>query len=203
MKRALPCPVPLTPQQFKALAKLKGWTYRAMAARWGMQPESLSGIARNSNRPIRYDDMLYGLPNLNYLAKEQKIRVTQVEKACALFDKKKSSMVAKQPCSKGFRYHDYLFIGSILSVTSDVGSVAEEGMRGVVFDVQRDGEQEIYGVLFDNGLYDWFPPDYVDIYLAGIGLEDVKNKGYRFIDQETLERDYQRQQFNFWPSESV
>lgn len=200
VKRLAPSPNRLTPAQFKALAKYKGWTYRLMAERWGIQPESLSAIARNPDRPARYDDMLHGLPNLNRLGREVRRQTDQLAAAMARFAMRAPAEPQARPATPGYRYHGYLTTGAIVVATTAVGSIAEEGVRGVVFDVQDDGTREVYGVLFESGLWDWFPPDYVDIYMADIGVIDAGASGYQYTSEEALQADFEGGRFEFWPS---
>jgi len=53
----------ITKEQFKLLYTAKGWTATKLAKRWGYKDTSrIHQIARDENRPLRYDDMLLGLP---------------------------------------------------------------------------------------------------------------------------------------------
>lgn len=53
----------LTPEDFKATVKAKGWTYRALAERWHLSEVRISQIARDEDRPFYYDDAVHGLPD--------------------------------------------------------------------------------------------------------------------------------------------
>lgn len=52
----------LTPDEFRTQVLLRGWTYRALAERWGKSENWISKIARNPYRPAHYDDAVRGLP---------------------------------------------------------------------------------------------------------------------------------------------
>lgn len=53
----------LTPEEFKAAVRGKGWTYRALALRWQLTETRISQIARDVERPLYYDDAVRALQN--------------------------------------------------------------------------------------------------------------------------------------------
>jgi hypothetical protein len=189
--------VRLTPEQFKALARYKGWKFTMLAARWGVTPEWISEISRNPERDQRFDDALIGLPNLNRLARDLKTRDRQIEAALAKITPK-----ADRPAPRltpGYRYRGYLYPGAILTASADVGSMAEEGMRGVVFQVIDNGAAETYGVIFETGMWDWFQPEHVDTYLATAGLVAPGAEQYVYQNETALQNDFDAGMFEFWP----
>ena len=200
-KSAPPVPLKLSPQQFKALAKYKGWTYRAMAKRWGIQPESLSAIARDPDRATRYDDMLFGLPNLNRLGRDMLRLSKQIDFAMGRAAAREASRpVIEKALPPGYRYHGYLTTGAILTASQDVGSMAEEGSRGIVFAVKSGALSQDYGVIFESGSWEWFTPESVDQYLATTGLTDQKTQGYQYLNDQVLQNDFDLSKFDFWPA---
>lgn len=52
----------LTPDEFKAEIGRRGWTYRALAERWGVSENWVSKLARNPERAMHWDDAVRGLP---------------------------------------------------------------------------------------------------------------------------------------------
>jgi lambda repressor-like predicted transcriptional regulator len=52
----------LTPDEFKAEIGRRGWTYRAVADRWGVSENWVSKLARNPDRALHWDDAVRGLP---------------------------------------------------------------------------------------------------------------------------------------------
>lgn len=52
----------LTPEEFKAEIGRRGWTYRALAERWGVSENWVSKLARNPERAMHWDDAVRGLP---------------------------------------------------------------------------------------------------------------------------------------------
>lgn len=199
-KKAAPAAPPaLSPAQFKALAKFKGWRYTELAARWGLQPETVSAIARNSKRAVRYDDMLRGLPNLNHFGRDQRRWIDQLAAAEKLIRVPDQEEMRRAPAGPGFRYHGYLQCGSIVAATTQVGEMAEEGSRGIVFHVMCESEREVYGIIFESGAWDWFNPDYIDLYVAGTGLTDPAMEGFLFESNEGLQNCFNGNTMNFWP----
>ena len=188
----------LTPEQFKALAKYKGWKFKMLAERWGVTPEWVSEVSRDPARDLRYDDALIGLPNLNRLARDLKSRNRQLEAALARLGARTENAPPLR-LAPGYRYRGYLYPGAILTASADVGSMAEEGMRGVVFQVIDDGTGETYGVIFESGMWDWFKPEHVDVYLATSGLTSHAADQYVYVDEVKLQDDFDAGIFEFWP----
>jgi hypothetical protein len=62
---------PLSPAEYKALIKNKGWTICAIAKYWEKTPEWMSKIAANPERGLHWDDALRGLPDLSAPAKHK------------------------------------------------------------------------------------------------------------------------------------
>lgn len=61
---ALLRPARLTPADFKRLIRQRGWQMADAAARWAIQPETLSRVAADPEREIRWDDLVRALPTL-------------------------------------------------------------------------------------------------------------------------------------------
>lgn len=190
----------LTPEQFKALAKHKGWKLVDIAKRWGVTGDWIAREARNPNRAIRFDDALHGLPNLNRalqdVARRERAARIALER---LQNKKAAAPPVQRPVPAGYRYRDYLTVGSIVTAGVEVGSVAEEGMRGIVFEVRDLGSSQQFGVIFESGLWDWFAPDHIDAYLVSTGLDCAAAQEYRYVDEISLQRDFDVGLFEFWP----
>jgi lambda repressor-like predicted transcriptional regulator len=54
----------MSPDEFKAEVKRRGWTYRALAARWEVSENWVSKLARDETRSTHWDDAVRGLPQL-------------------------------------------------------------------------------------------------------------------------------------------
>lgn len=182
----------LTPQEFDAVLAAKGWTKKAAATRWGITPVWVSNISRDPARPPHWDDAVLGLPNHRFLERNEKRRR---ELVAALTGQAQARDQHKT--TGGFRYHHYLAVGSIVTATENIGGNTEAGARGIVFGVKKTGQQESYGVVFETGMIDWFPPLYVDKLLASTGLVDEASSKIRLhTDEDALVR-FRSGQFNF------
>jgi hypothetical protein len=51
----------LTPEEFKAEYRRRGWSGKDLAAHWGKHPVSLSKIVNDLERPVHWDDAVRGL----------------------------------------------------------------------------------------------------------------------------------------------
>lgn len=183
----------LTKEQFKAIIIGKGWTYRALAVCWGLSPVWVSNIARDPNRARHYDDAVMGLPAMNYLTRSLKRRQEIANAYLNKFNNK------QRASTSALRYHDDLVVGAIITVMDDIGSIAEMGMRGCVFGVRTIKNTEEYGMIFENGQFDWFFPDYIDRYVAMTGLVDEKLTSYKYSSEVKLKAEYANRLFNFYP----
>ncbi len=183
----------LSPEQFKAIVYGKGWRYKTLAEHWGITSVWMSNIARDPDRAKHYDDAVMGLPAFNYLARSAHTRIKIAD--AYLFEHN----ARQKTTSKVFRYHAHLSVGTIVSVMEDVGSLATIGMRGCVFQARSIKGGEEYGIIFENGSYDWFTPDYIDRCVVLTGLEDAKAASYVYKTDEVLQYDYAHRAFNFHP----
>ncbi|EKY4113729.1 TPA: hypothetical protein ACGW3M_000932 [Pseudomonas aeruginosa] len=55
----------LTPEEFKAAFKQRGWTGKTLAARWEVSEAWISKVANNPERSVHWDDAVRGLPKIN------------------------------------------------------------------------------------------------------------------------------------------
>ena len=194
-------PARLTRDEFRALAKAKGWKFTMIAARWGVTPEWISNVSRDPQRDLRYDDALYGLPDLHQLKRDLRQRSSAVD--AALNGRQTRRAVRPPAMAPGYRYHSYLVTGAVVTVATDFGSIADECERGIVFQVSVCDRQETYGVVFERGGYDWFSPEAVDRYLVATGFIAATAAAYHFQSAATLEADVKSGVFEFWPGQSL
>lgn len=181
----------LSPEQFKAVVYGKGWRYVTLAKHWGITSTWMRNIARDPDRAKHYDDAVMGLPAFDYLARSYKTRARIAD--AYLFEHDARQKIT----SKAFRYRAHLAVGTIVSVMEDVGSLATIGMRGCVFQARSVKGGEEYGIIFENGNYDWFAADYIDRCVVLTGLEDAQATSYVYQTDEILRGDYARRAFNF------
>lgn len=194
----------LSPSEWKALVRAKGWTYKELAERWdGKTPEYISMIGRDPNRPKHYDDAVIGLPTRG---KGKRATVAQIMRRAAkgadvlaLTTSSTGAVPAarRRPAGPGYRYHGFLQIGDVVTVSTDLGQMASEGDRGVVVELMDTGKGERYRIVFESGQADVFEPDHVDRYLVAAGLTDEGAAGYVYENEEQLRQDFASGQFDF------
>ncbi|MDR8877555.1 hypothetical protein [Burkholderia multivorans] len=199
----------LSPEQFKALVRLKGWQYKELATRWGISTVWVSNVARDPDRAVHYDDAVIGLPDRRRLARDLARRRKLLSDACG--EQESAGVDVLAPADNQadgnaikaigeYRYHGHLTVGIVVAASNDIGSMAELGTRGVVFQVVDTGIAEKYGVIFETGMWDWFLPLHVDNYLATIGLNDASSQDYQYQSEIQLQVDFDAGRFDFWPS---
>ena len=96
-----------------------------------------------------------------------------------------------------------LALGAIVIAKRNIGTLAKQGDRGVVFEVYerpwaRGGETPGPGVsiLWANGDYDGFSPDDVALCVSDTGKSDPTASAYAFENVGRLMDDYRRGRFN-------
>lgn len=177
----VPHPPPrLSPEEFHQAVRAKGWTFKALATYLQLTPVAVSNAARNANRGRYWDLALVALPNISRLRLRQR-------------------RAPRKRLGEGFRYHGLLYVGALVTAATAVGSIAEEGERGLVVEVMERKSDEIYGIIFPNGEFDRFSPDDFDRYMALSGLEDAQTVDYAFLDELGLRQHYQEGRFSFTP----
>ena len=189
----------LSPEQFVAVMREKGWNNQTLAQYWGgKSPVYISRLAHNPNRPTHYDDAIMALPAYSYVGRAQKYR----EKIANAY--LRQHQTKQKRSSTAYRYHDQLCVGAIVSVMEEVGSIADIGERGFVFQVSPHKERagEDYGIIFEGGGYDWFGASFIDHHLVEIGVVDTSNDMYKFSDEDLLKADFASRKFNFHPEAS-
>lgn len=181
--------VRLSPEQFKAVIIGKGWTFKELAARWGISPVWMSNVARNPLRASHYDDAVMGLPARQYLSRSAKRRQDMVNTFLSATDVR----------GRRNAHREHLSVGAILTAAEDFGSLADMGMRAIVFAVRSKGAAKEYGVIFENGNYDWLPRDLIEQQLVYTGLADEGLPSLDLGTDEHLIEHFKSRNFNFHP----
>jgi hypothetical protein len=184
-----PLPRPLQqPAAFKAAIYAKGWSLKALAGRWGMTPDGLLKVARDGNRPLHFDDAVRGLRKVGPPIKPRRAWSAAMA----------GEPVLVPPRAPGLRYRDYFVVGAVVVVLKAVGSIADEGMRGIVVEVVREKTRELYRVLFETGDLEVFSPSQVDDHLQDVGLVREELTQYRYLNDATVVSQFQTGMFHFW-----
>lgn len=185
----------LSPDAFKAAAYAKGWTLHALAERWGMSAEQVSRMAANPNRAAYADDAVRGLPRIG----KPPARRAWMRNKLELVTGPSAAEPARR-AGPGMRYHGYMVVGAVVAVAKELGSLAEEGMRGIVVERTElmQPRREIYRVLFETGELESFDADLVDQYLVTTGLERQSLLAYRYAGDDKVRQDFDAGNFSFW-----
>jgi hypothetical protein len=198
---ALLRPTRLTPAQFKALIHQRGWKMADAAARWDIQPATLSRVAADPERETRWDDLVRALPSLTRreraaaTAARLQLYPPQPRAAKALpvapsskegppstptlppfawTDEEDEDFSSYETSGNGFRYQEYVGMGSELVVVMEIGSFAPEGATLVVTDTRLGmhsdaGAQEEYLCESAHGTTLWLEPDQMDDWVVSTG----------------------------------
>jgi hypothetical protein len=183
-----------SPQAFRDAVYAKGWTLKALAERWGYTlPWLCKVIDKGAARPQQTNDALRGLPR----------RGRPLKVPARWRGQESDQQDLPRPRVPGLRYAGYMVLGAVVAATKAVGSMCEEGGRGVVVEIigrparALAERQQDYRVIFESGDVEVFTPDLVDEYLVTTGLEREAVAGYRYVDEATLARDHARGLFEF------
>jgi hypothetical protein len=160
---ALLRPARITPADFKALIRQRGWQMADAAARWAIQPETLSRVAADPERETRWDDLVRALLALTrreraaataarlqlYPPRPRAAKALPVAPASkegppspptlppfAWADDEDEDFSSYETSGNGFRYQGYVGIASELVVVMEIGSFAPEGATLVVIDTR-------------------------------------------------------------------
>lgn len=156
----------LTRNQFRAVAKSRGYTLGEVATAWGLSAARLSQIAADPNRLPMYDCALWGLPPKRAAAA---ITARRLQTARAFADKtprRDSPRPAIDP------WVALVAMGAVFIVGSEQGDHLPEGCEGTVI-AHEDGHDELHVVLlFETGYQEAFPIGWLkapDCFLVATG----------------------------------
>jgi hypothetical protein len=194
-------PARLSTADFKGLIKTRGWRMADAAVRWDVRPETLSRVAANPQRDTRWDDLVRALPLLSRrertAATAARLRlfpprvrppVTAQDTAPAQlvrlpplpFDwaEEEDELAPSGPAGNGYRYQEYVGLGSELVVVNEIGSLATEGTVLVVINTRlgmtEGGHvQEEYCCEALQGTMLWLTPDQMDDWVVSTGKTRV------------------------------
>jgi hypothetical protein len=144
---------PLTPHQFRAVVKTRGWTFAEVAQRWGVTPERVSQIANQPDkRAPHWEDALFGLPHKRAAERTRQQRLALAGSAGnrlaprkANGEGRRGSWVVQAP---------YLAQGSVFIVTQGQSEDLDEGMRGALMARRATPRPQVL-LLFESGYREW------------------------------------------------
>jgi hypothetical protein len=205
-----------SPAEFRALIRWKGWSHKELAAYWEISDVHVSRIVNDPGRALHWNDAVMGLPRRGRVLSDLTARRARAAALVAPGDMLRPGVRRGRPpltagggdpedaepvpadAGTGYRYRGYVGVGSILALENDLGDSLREGDRGIVFAVVDTGVGERYGVIFENGEFDWFLPTHLDAGLVQTGLDAQGVAGYVFESDARLRRDFDQGGFVFW-----
>lgn len=198
---------PFTPAEFRALIRWKGWSHKDLADYWQVSAVHVSRIVNDPARALHWNDAVMGLPRRDRLLSDLATRQARAASLVRPTDIPRPGVRRGRPPKKqgvepelgiGYRHRGYVVVGTILTLDRDLGDSLREGDRGIVFAVEDTGVGERYGVIFENGEFDWFLPLHLDSGLASTGLDAEGLSDFRFESDLQLEAEFNRGRFRFW-----
>jgi hypothetical protein len=198
---------PFTPAEFRALIRWKGWSHKDLADYWQVSSVHVSRIVNDPTRAPHWNDAVAGLPRREHLHADLATRQARAARLVRPTDWPRPGARRGRPPKKlgtgtdlgvGYRHHGYVVVGTILTLDRDIGDSLREGDRGIVFAVEDTGVGERYGVIFENGEFDWFLPSHLDSGLASTGLAAEGLSDFSFESPLQLEAEFNRGSFRFW-----
>jgi hypothetical protein len=213
-----------SPTEFRALIRWKGWTHKDLAIHWDVSRVHVSRIVNDEERALHWNDAVIGLPRRARLVSDLAARQTRVQRLVADMPDAlaaKRGRLGRPPrgaepmasrhsledalleleipgAGSGYRHRGYVVTGSILTLDNDLGDSLNQGDRGIVFATVNTGVGERYGVIFENGDFDWFLPTDLDSGLSASGLDAEGASNYVYVSDSALRSDFQRGFFRFW-----
>lgn len=185
----------VAPDIFRAILKERGWTITEFARGLGLTRTWVTRVIDDVSRSRSYTEALWALPDKKNVKRELAARQKLIER---LKSSVKKSGPLKSLSKPGFRYRVYLPVGAVVQASSAVGSIAEEGERGIVFDVKGTDFMDSYGIIFESGGFDYFNPDDIDAMVVSIGIERNDLLRYLYKSDIDLISDFNKGIFDFW-----
>ena len=86
-------------------------------------------------------------------------------------------------------------VGTVVTAKREC-SLFNVGAKGVCYEIYTIGDRQGYSFIFENGGYDGFSPDEVEIFLEASSIVDFDVAQYNFANVLTLSKDYDNGVFN-------
>jgi hypothetical protein len=199
---------PVTPAEFRAIVRWKGWRHKDLAEYWDISAVHVSRIVNDPQRAVHWNDAVMGLPRSGRVLSDLANRQARAASLVRPMDVPRPGVRRGRPPQRrpqqvgvpqsGYRHRGYVVVGSILTLDRDLGDSLHEGERGIVYAVEDTGVGERFGVIFESGESDWFLPLHLDSGLTSTGLDAEGLSDYRFESKVLLEADFNRGVFRFW-----
>jgi hypothetical protein len=161
----------LTPEQFKALAKLRGYRLSDLAARWELSRARLSQVAADTERAPIFDEALWALPPKRLLKLAEGRRQTILATLTQSDIRETKKIIAAQ------YWEDITEIGWTYIVEVEQGDHLAEGMEGIVTGRNLKDNQPTVTITFESGHVETYPLQYLkspECFIASRGFHEAK-----------------------------
>jgi hypothetical protein len=150
---------PLTPAQFRALVRAKGYTLAMLARAWGFSPARVTQIADLSDRPAHFDLALWGTPPTPQRDAMRARRDDYVRRLAGVA-KRTQRASAAGPAGPTFSERDHweaaIAIGAEFVSDAELGDHIPEGCVAVVESVAGQGDARVVSLRFSTGYVEGF-----------------------------------------------
>ncbi len=162
--------MPMSPLQFEAVIRMRGYTLSEVATRWGLSPARLTQIKSDVLRSARYEDAVWGLPDRKLaaaiLARRERI-VQDLAAGIPLRSKKSKPLrtLVAPPLP-------LIEEGDVWAVKDSQGDHLPEGCEGWVTSIGGRGPGAKITLRFVNGYTETFDQQYLNdasCFLAATG----------------------------------
>jgi hypothetical protein len=148
----------LSPEQFRALANARGYSFAQLATAWALSSGRISQIAADPDRPIHFDYALWGLPPRGQHSAVAKRRAQVLT---ALKTRVKADKANKAFFDVDAHWFEVTQIGMGFTCSVDFSDEMPEGVCGTVIARSQDKLNPNITIRFDTGFIEVFPLDYL------------------------------------------
>ena len=162
--------MPLSPTEFEAVIRMRGYSLSEVAARWGLSPARLTQIKADVLRSPRYEDALWGLP-AKKLARAVTIRREHIAHRLAGERSAKDRKKIRREVPS-FEPTFLIEVGDIWAVARSPGEHLPEGCEGTIVAVERHESSARISFRFVNGFTETIDQNYLlspDCFLVATG----------------------------------
>jgi hypothetical protein len=148
----------LSPEQFRALANARGYTFAQLALLWDLSAGRISQVAADPNRPAHFDYALWGLPPRGQLSAISKRRAQMLT---ALRTRIKAGKVDQPAFDADAHWFAVTQIGMGFTSSVEFSENIPEGAIGTVIARSQHQTNPEITIRFDTGFVEAFPLDYL------------------------------------------
>jgi hypothetical protein len=143
----------LTPEEFKGIAKARGYTLAEVAQAWGLTPTRVSQIANDPDRDPRDEYALWGLPTKQTAAAV----VRQRQRLARQYAKPSRHRSGPPPLAPKDIWDELTAVGSVFRVAAEQGDHLPADCEGVVVAREHQAGELHVSMRFTTGYSESYP----------------------------------------------